>query len=105
MLLAASGTARRRHVHLQQVDLAPCRAGLSKLPHFRTYNFKLGLRSTLRQKFPPPPLGQMYAGSTPALSDAGYDLLVSLLQMCPVSRCGRSGPAMRGWRARRALRL
>lgn len=60
--------------------------GLSKLPHFRTYNFKLGLRSTLRQKFPAPPLGQMYAGSTPALSDAGYDLLVSLLQMCPEKR-------------------
>lgn len=57
-------------------------SGVTQLPNFRRFNFKGSSKSVLRGKFPPP--GPVFDGR-PTLSDAGFDLLKGLLDMCPVS--------------------
>lgn len=52
------------------------------MSNFRKFNFKGSARSVLRQKFPPP--GPVFDGR-PTLSEAGFDLLRGLLELCPVS--------------------
>lgn len=55
--------------------------GVDQLPNFRKFNFKGSGRSLLRYNFPPP--GPIFDGR-PAVSEAGFDLLRGLLEMCPV---------------------
>lgn len=59
-----------------------CDAGLEQLPNFRKFNFKGSARSVLRQKLPAP--GPVFDGR-PTLSEAGFDLLRGMLELCPVS--------------------
>ncbi len=57
-------------------------AGLSKLPNARKFNLGKYPSGSLRQRFPPPGLG---FDTRPALSEAGFNLLTRLLELCPVS--------------------
>lgn len=57
--------------------------GLDRLPNFRKFNFRQERKNTLRAAFPPP--GPVFDGRL-TLSEAGFDLLSSLLSLCPVSQ-------------------
>lgn len=57
--------------------------GLDSLPNFKKFNFKGPARSALRARFPPP--GPVFDGR-PTLSEAGFDLLSGLLELCPERR-------------------
>lgn len=57
--------------------------GIEELPLFRKFGFKGSGQGILRARFPPP--GPVFNGR-PTLSEAGYDLLSGLLELCPVSR-------------------
>lgn len=76
------------------------RAGLSKLPNARRFNLGKYPAGNLRQRFPPAGLG---FDGRPVLSEQGFHLLSSLLEMCPVScvLLGSSSvrPVCRGWAA------
>ncbi len=61
-------------------------AGLSQLPNARKFNLGKYPKGTLRQRFPAAGLG---FDGRPPLSEQGFHLLSSLLEMCPVSGgCG-----------------
>lgn len=58
-------------------------AGLGKLPNARKFNLGKHPAGNLRQRFPPAGLG---FDGRPSLSEQGFHLLGSLLELCPV-RC------------------
>ncbi|KAL4854151.1 Cyclin-dependent kinase G-2 [Chlorella vulgaris] len=57
--------------------------GLTKLPNARKLNLGKYSSGTLRQRFPPASLG---FDGRPSLSEAGFDLLSRLLELCPEKR-------------------
>ncbi|EFN53586.1 hypothetical protein CHLNCDRAFT_56262 [Chlorella variabilis] len=57
--------------------------GLSQLPHARKFNLGKYPSGSLRQRFPPAGLG---FDGRPALSEAGFNLLSRLLELCPERR-------------------
>lgn len=57
--------------------------GLTKLPNARKVNLGKFPSGTLRQRFPPASLG---FDGRPSLSEAGFDLLSRLLELCPEKR-------------------
>lgn len=61
--------------------LAPSFVGLSQLPNARKFNLGKYPKGTLRQRFPAAGLG---FDGRPPLSEQGFHLLSSLLEMCPV---------------------
>lgn len=63
---------------------------MSKLPHAKKFNLGKYPSGNLRQRFPAPGLG---FDGRPSLSEQGFHLLSSLLELCPVSFC----PIEWGW--------
>lgn len=57
--------------------------GVSKLPHAKKFNLGKHPAGTLRQRFPAPGLG---FDGRPSLSEQGFHLLSSLLELCPERR-------------------
>ncbi|KAL4459167.1 hypothetical protein ABPG75_014032 [Micractinium tetrahymenae] len=57
--------------------------GVSKLPHAKKFNLGKYPSGNLRQRFPPPGLG---FDGRPSLSEQGFHLLSSLLELCPERR-------------------
>jgi hypothetical protein len=60
-------------------------AGLSQLKGAKKFNLGKYPAGNLRQRFPPAGLG---FDGRPPLSEAGFDLLRRLLELCPVSGPG-----------------
>jgi hypothetical protein len=79
-----------------------CPAGLSKLPNARKFNLGKYPSGTLRQRFPPAGLG---FDGRPALSEQGFHLLSSLLELCPVSAPTPAQLAMFFWQLRGAASI
>lgn len=67
---------------LQPATVRVAGAGLSKLPNARKFNLGKYPAGNLRQRFPPAGLG---FDGRPSLSEQGFHLLSSLLELCPVS--------------------
>ena len=85
-----NGTARRPRAHpaLPPVPRHPAprpSPGLSQLPNARKFNLGKYPKGSLRQRFPPAGLG---FDGRPPLSEQGFHLLSSLLELCPVRRAG-----------------
>lgn len=69
--------------------------GVTKLSHWRKFNFRAHPRMAgLRQRFPPP--GLIFDGR-PALSEAGFDLLSRLLDPCPERRISAQDAMEHPW--------
>ncbi|KAL6779722.1 CDKH1 [Auxenochlorella protothecoides x Auxenochlorella symbiontica] len=68
--------------------------GLDRLPNFRKFNFRQERKNTLRAAFPPP--GPVFDGR-PTLSEAGFDLLSSLLSLCPERRISAAEALQHPW--------